>query len=198
MTINKAILFYSLILSFFLNTASHGEAPEGLSVGDMAPEITAEDQFNKVFNLTSQLKQGPVVLIFYRGHWCKYCNRQLENLSDSLKYIFNKGASVITVTPEIMEFVDETSKRYGNTFRIISDTSMTIMEMYKVNFKVGAVENTKYKFGGIKLDVFNGENGPNLPVPATYIISQDRTIKYVFFNKDYKKRVSVETILENL
>jgi peroxiredoxin len=122
----------------------------------------------------------------------------LEELSDSLRFIIEKGASVITITPEVMEFIDETSKKFNNSFRIISDTDMKIMDAYKVRFEVDKDTNTRYKIWGIKLDKFNGDNGSNLPVPATYIINQDGTIKYVFFNENYKKRVSVKTILMNL
>ena len=198
MTIIKPILFYSLFLLLMLAFTSKGEEPKGLSVGTIAPKFKAIDQFNNSFDLEDQLKKGPVVLMFYRGHWCKYCNRQLEELSDSLGFIIEKGASVVTVTPEIMEFVDETSKKYNNSFRIISDSDMKIMNAYKVRFKVENGTNTKYKIWGIKLDEFNGDNGPNFPVPATYIINQDGTIKYVFFNENYKKRISVKTILMNL
>ena len=119
-------------------------------------------------------------------------------MSDSLAFIIEKGASIITVTPEVMKFVDETSNKFNNSFRIISDSYMEIMNAYKVSFKVEKATNTKYKVWGIKLDEFNGENGANLPVPATYIINQDGTIRYVFFNENYKKRVSVKTILMNL
>lgn len=198
MAIIKTILFYPLFLFHLLTFISKGDEPKGLSVGDIAPKFKAIDQFNNPFDLEEQLKKGPVVLMFYRGHWCKYCNRQLEELSDSLGFIIEKGASVVTVTPEVMEFVDETSKKFNNSFRIISDRDMKIMDAYKVRFEVDKGTNTKYKIWGIKLVEFNGDNGSNLPVPATYIINQDGTIKYVFFNENYKKRVSVKTILMNL
>jgi len=181
-----------------LATSSKGQAPEGLAVGAVAPKFQATDQFNNPFDLEEQLKNGPVVMIFYRGHWCKYCNRQLEELSDSLSFIIEKGASVVTITPEIMEFVDETSKKYNNSFRILSDTDMKIMDAYKVRFEVDKGTSTKYKIWGIKLNEFNGDNGTNLPVPATYIIDRDGTIKYAFFNENYKKRVSIKTILLHL
>jgi peroxiredoxin len=198
MTINKPILYYPFFLFLLLAFISKSDDPKGLSVGAIAPKFDATDQFGKQYDLEEQLKNGPVVLMFYRGHWCKYCNRQLEQLSDSLEFIFEKGASVVTVTPEVMEFVDETSRKFNRSFRIISDTDMKIMNAYKVTFKVNNGTNTKYKISGIKLDEFNGDNGANLPVPATYIINQDGTIKYAFFNENYKKRVSVETILMNL
>ena len=198
MTINIPIFLYSLFLFSMLACLLKAEDPKGLATGGIAPQFKAMDQFGKAFDLEDQLKHGPVVLMFYRGHWCKYCNRQLEELSDSLAFIIEKGASIVTVSPEVMEFVDETSKKFNDSFRIISDSDMEIMNAYKVSFKVEKATNTKYKVWGIKLDEFNGENGANLPVPATYIINQDGTIKYVFFNENYKKRISVKTILMNL
>lgn len=198
MTINKPFLYNSFFLFLLLAYVSKAEEPKGLSVGSIAPNITANDQYNNFFDLDDQLKKGPVVLLFYRGHWCKYCNKQLEQLSDSLEFILKKGATVVTVTPEILEFVDETSKKFGDSFRIISDTDMKIMDAYKVRFKISNATNTKLRIGGINLNEFNGDNGTNLPVPATYIISQDKKIKYVFFNENYKKRVSTNTILKNL
>jgi len=198
MIINKLIHVYSLILFLLMSCVSNAQDPTGLKLGEKAPNIHAMDQFGKSFDLEEQLENGPVVLMFYRGHWCKYCNRQLEELSDSLSFIINKGASIITVTPEVMEFVDETSRQYKSSFRIISDTEMKIMNDYKVTFEVKKSTITKYKFAGINLDKYNGENGTNLPVPATYIINQDGYIEYAYFDANYKKRVSVKTILMNL
>lgn len=194
----KSILIHTSVLFMLLSTHASAQHPSGLKTGDKAPMFSAIDQFKKPFHLADQLKKGPVVMIFYRGHWCKYCNRQLENLSDSIGLIIDKGASVVTVTPEIMEFIDETSKKYKATFKIISDVDMQIMKAYKVNFKVKTSTLTKYRFAGINLNEFNGENGTNLPVPATFIIQPDGNISYVFFNEDYKKRVSMREVIQNL
>ena len=186
-----------LIFTFYFTVAFTGEL-KGLEIGDKAPIFRGIDQFGKEFNLEQLIKSGPVVLIFYRGHWCKYCNQHLEQLSDSLGFIIDKGASVITVTPEKMEFIDETSEKFQGSFRIISDERMEIMNDYKVKFEVDKMTNTKYKIWGINLEKFNGDNGKNLPVPATYIIDTDGLIKYSFYNTDYKKRVPISTILKNL
>ena len=72
------------------------------------------------------------------------------------------------------------------------------MKMYKVNFTVDENTVAKYKGYGVDFDKANGSNGANLPVPATYIIGKDGIVKYVFFNKDYRKRASVQDILNNL
>ena len=198
MTINKLVHNYCIILLLLISNVANAEDPKGLKIGDKAPNFISLDQFGNTIDLEKQLDKGPVVLLFYRGHWCKYCNRQLEELSDSLKFIVAKGASIIAVTPEVMEFVDETSKQYKNAFRIISDKNMKIMKAYAVSFEVNKSMVAMYKFGGINLIEFNGENGTTLPVPATYIINEDGIIDYVFFDENYKKRVSVKTLLKHL
>ena len=198
MTINKPISLYSIILVLLIAFTTKAEDPKGLNVGELAPLFMGFNQFDEQVNLQDLLKSGPDVLLFYRGHWCKYCNRQLEALSDSLEFIKYKGASIVAVTPETMEIVDETSKEYDNSFQIISDSNIKIVKDYKVNFEVKKTTTTKYKFAGINLNQYNGENGTNLPVPAAYIIGQDGKIDYVFFDMNYKKRVSVSTLLMNL
>ena len=198
MTINKLPHIYCFVLLLLSCITSNAKDPVGLKTGDKAPEFEAADQFGDPFDLEIQLKKGPVVLMFYRGHWCKYCNRQLEELTDSLSYIVAKGASIVAVTPEVMEFVDETSKQYDDAIRIISDSDMKIMNAYGVSFEVNTFTVGRYKVAGIDLDEFNGDNGTFLPVPATYIINKDGIIDYVYFDKNYKKRVSVRTLLMNL
>jgi len=194
----KFISICALLITNFYASLCLSEDLEGLQIGEEAPVIKGIDQFGNEFDLEKQLQSGPVVLIFYRGHWCKYCNRHLEQLNDSIEYIIDKGASVIAVTPEKMEFIGETSEKFQGSFRIISDVGMDIMEAYKVKFEVDGITNAKYKIWGINLEEFNGSNGKNLPVPATYIINTDRQIIYTFYNEDYKKRVSISTILNHL
>jgi peroxiredoxin len=197
MRINKLIVICAALL-LFCQLANASDDEQKLRTGDKAPLFQGTDQFGGKFDLTQQLAEGPVVLIFYRGHWCKYCNQHLEQLSDSIRYIVDKGATVVTVTPEKMEFIDETSERFQGSFRIISDEQMKIMNAYQVSFKVDGMTNAKYKIWGIDLDTFNWGNGNNLPVPATYIIGEDGRIRFSFYNRDYKKRVPIKTILENL
>ena len=172
--------------------------PEGLKVGDAAPMFTAKDQNGKTVKLKDALKKGPVVMMFYRGQWCPFCNKQLSHFSDSLQMIMAKGASIMALTPETGENVKRTIEKTKASFPVLEDEGMAIMKMYKVNFAVDENTIAKYKGYGIDFDKANGSNGANLPVPATYIIGIDGLIKYVFFNKDYRKRASVQEILNNL
>ncbi|MEO6252461.1 MAG: peroxiredoxin-like family protein [Ferruginibacter sp.] len=172
--------------------------PEGLKVGSKAPQFNVKDQNGKSISLKKALKRGPVVILFYRGQWCPFCNKQLSHYSDSLALLTAKGATVLAVTPETGEHVKQTVAKTKTMFSVLEDKGLIIMKSYKVNFEVDEKTIEKYKGYGIDFDKANGINGANLPVPATYIIGQDGMVKYVFFNTDYRKRASVQDILDNL
>ena len=196
----KAIFLFSVLCTITSMVAAQTATvyPEGLRVGDAAPVFTAKDQNGKTVNLKQALKNGPVVMLFYRGQWCPFCNKQLSHFSDSLQMLRAKGASVLAITPETEENVKKTVEKTKSSFPILEDEGMAIMKMYKVNFAVDENTITKYKGYGIDFDKANGGNGANLPVPATYIIGKDGIVKYVFFNTDYRKRASVQDIINNL
>ncbi len=187
-----------LALFCLLTSATFAQNPEGLKVGDKAPQFIGVDQTGKKINLQEILQKGDAVLVFYRGQWCPYCNKQLSHLNDSLGLITAQGATVISITPETKENVKKTVEKTKASFSILEDEGLSIMKNYKVSFAVDEMTITKYKKYGIDFEKANGANGANLPVPATYIIGKDGKIKYAFFNPDYSKRSSVKDILANL
>lgn len=192
---------FSLSIFCFITIISFSQMtvyPEGLKTGDKAPEFTAKDNQGNDFDMNKQLEKGEVVLIFYRGQWCPYCNKELSEMNDSLSLITATGASIIAVTPELMENVAKTVAKTKASFPIISDSALSIMKLYKVNYAVDDTTRAKYKNYGIDFMLANGSNGANLPVPATYVIDKNGNIKYVFFNPDYRYRSSVKDILDNL
>ena len=182
-----------ILLSFMVSTN-----PEGLKVNDKAPNFSAKDQNGKTIVLNELLKKGSVVMVFYRGEWCPYCNKQLMELEDSLALITSKEASIIAVSPEKQENITKTIQKTKATYSIISDDSMKIMSAYKVAFELDEQTNEKYKKWGINLSDKNGNNGNNLPVPAVYIINKEGKITYRYFDVNYKNRVSVSEILSHL
>ena len=191
MMLSIAVLLFSLV-------SAQSTDPTGLKVGDMAPMFTGTDNNGKVFSLEAALKKGDVVLMFYRGQWCPYCNKQMSQMNDSLSFITKKGATVVAISPEVQESVVKTIEKTKASFPVISDVQMKIMKDYKVNFAVPQTVIERYKNFGIDFNATNGENGANLPVPATYVIGKNGKIKYVFFNPDYRMRASVKDIAENL
>jgi peroxiredoxin len=199
----KSVITFFLSASIALNLQAQNAnvpagVPTGLKVGDKAPMFMTMDADGNKVSLEDMLKKGEVVVQFYRGHWCPYCNKQLSQMNDSMQMIKDKGANVLLVTPETKEGVGKTKMKTKVKFAIVSDSGMTIMKAYKVNFMLDAETVTKYKGYGIDLNAANGANGNNLPVPATYVIGKDGMIKYVYFNVNYSQRATVKDILAAL
>lgn len=174
------------------------DKPLGLLVGDIAPDFTAKYHNGKNVQLKKLLQSSPVVLVFYRGEWCPYCNRNLQALQDSLSLITAKGATVIAISPEKSENVDKTILKTKASFNVISDTDLKIMNAYKVAFNWDVETTEKYSTYGIKLTEKNASKQNTLPVPAVYIIGKDGKIKYRHFDENYEKRATVKEILLQL
>ena len=172
--------------------------PEGLFAGGKAPDFKANDQDGKEVRLKELLKKGPVVVVFYRGYWCPFCNKALKRLSDSLELITAKGATLVAITPEISANIDTTIEKTGAKFSILHDKDLKIMKAYNVSFEVPENTVTRYRNAGLDFNKLNGENGTNLPVPAVYIINKQSDVIWRYFETDYKKRPSVQAILDNI
>jgi len=193
---NKLILLLLLVTPY--SFTSFPEKPKGLKVGTKAPEFSLKDRIGNQVDLKSALAKGPVVLVFYRGQWCPYCNKYLSQLEDSLSLIAAKGGQVLAISPEVQESLDQTIAKTKASYPVLHDQDLKIMKAYDVAFQVDSATVTRYKKYNIDFDKANGENGAYLPVPATYVIGKDGMIKYVYFNEDYQKRAHVREILEFL
>lgn len=194
----KFIASLTLLSIIGLSSFVMMDEPTGLKKGDKAPAFEGKDQNSKTVKLNDLLQKGDVVVVFYRGQWCPFCNKYLTSLQDSLGMIQKKGASVVAISPETMEGVGMTTTKTKATFSVIHDADLKITTAYKVNYAVSKEMQEQLAGYGLDLNKTNGENGNNLPVPATYIISKTGVIKYVFFNPDYTKRPSVKELLAQL
>ncbi len=193
----QIILFSCLLIASFAGIAQ--EKPEGLFINSKAPEFKLKDQSGIDQSLKELRKKGPVVVVFYRGNWCPYCNKELKRLQDSLQYITAKGAQVIAITPEAQEGINKTIEKTGAVFPILYDTDMKIAKAYQVSFQVEDKTVERYKgFGTDLLTINQQKEKAYLPVPAIYIINKEGSITYRFFDADYRKRLAVKDILEQL
>jgi peroxiredoxin len=173
--------------------------PNGLKVGDKAPDFTGYDQNGKQVQLKKLLEQGPLILFFYRGNWCPICNRYLKNYQDSLKVLTDQGFNVIAITPESIENVENTVKLHNLTFIVIYDCQEKIMKDYDLMFNVTKAYQDKIQLNfSVDIAKNNGRDSAHLPVPATYIINKEGIIVAVQFDPDYKNRATIKWMLKNL
>lgn len=174
-------------------------AQTGLQEGVKAPEFVATDNAGQKIDLKHILKtHKAVVLLFYRGQWCPYCNRYLQRMQDSLQLLVNKGAYVIGITPETPANIARTVDKTHASFSIIQDRGYRIMKNYQVNYVVDDAMLSKLHKYGVDLEANNGNKDHVLPVPATYIIDPSGKIIFVHFDKDYTHRPSIKTLLEKI
>ena len=171
----------------------------GLEQGSKVADFHAKDLDDQPYQLYDALKNGPVVLIFVRGQWCPFCNKHLSRIQDSLDLIYAKGASVVVVSPETSEFLKKTKVKTGTEFTLLYDEDYNIATTFDVKFRPDSLTRLMYNtMLGAKLKDSHDDDSEQLPVPATYIIAKDGTVKWRHFDRDYKKRSTVQEILSNL
>ena len=179
--------------------ANNGHIPKGLSEGDKAPDFTGYDQTGKTIVLKKLLENGPVVLFFYRGNWCPLCNKQLQNYLDSLNLITDQGFTLVAITPESIENVEQTVKAHNISYTVVYDCQEKIMQDYDGMFNVTQAFQDKI-LKNVKVDIArnNGRDVAHLPITATYVINKNGIITASWTNPDFHYRASVKWIIRNL
>lgn len=188
-----------VLSAFILLFATAASAQSGLTTGQQAPEFHGIDFTGRTVDLRQLLKKhSAVVLFFYRGVWCPYCNKYIQSMQDSLELLSQKGVYVVGVTPQTDANIQKTADRHHTSFSMIHDKDYAIMKAYNVDYKVNEEQMAAFQKYHVDLTKFNGNADYILPVPATYIINKNGTIIYVQFNKDYTHRASVADLLAGL
>lgn len=184
-----------------MSTQNQRKAKEttGLTVGQPAPLFSATDQYDEPFELAEALSQGPVVLIFYRGQWCPFCNQHLKLLQSNLDRIYATGAQVIAVSPETSPYLRKMMQKANIAFKLLYDQDYQIAQAYQVSFRPGTAHRFMYdKVLGANMARAHEQETILLPVPATYIINQAGQIAWRHFDPDYKQRSEIEDILNGI
>jgi peroxiredoxin len=177
-------------------TAS-GTAP-GLDVGDRAPEFALPDQLGRVVSLREQLAHGPVVLVFYRGEWCPYCNLTLRALQTELGAIHANGAKLIAVSPQAPTRALTLTEKHALEFSVLSDATQATIAAYGLRYLVPAELQALYLKFGNDLREQNADGSWNLPVPATFVIDPGGTIAARFVEMDFTKRMEPTDVVSAL
>ncbi|HQZ28549.1 MAG: AhpC/TSA family protein [Verrucomicrobiales bacterium] len=179
--------------------AASGVVDRATKKGDHAPDFTLPNATGKSITLSEELKKGPVVLTWYRGGWCPYCNLQLAAYQAVLPEIEKLGATLIAVSPELPDRALSTTEKNELKFQVLSDQDQKVAEKYNLIFKL-TPEVAGYYKAAFDLNTFNGESAAadELPLAATYVINTDGKITYSFLDANYKKRAEPEAILQAL
>jgi peroxiredoxin len=177
--------------------ASHtGE--KAIAVGEIAPDFTLPGATGELINLHNKLNEGPVVLSFYRGGWCPFCNLELQALQALLPEIKALGANLIGISPETPDNSMTTAEKHQLEFDVLSDVGNKTARDYGLIFTVYEEMRPLYLKWGLDVPASNGDDSWELPVPATYVIDSNCVARAVHADKDYTKRMEPEQILAAL
>jgi peroxiredoxin len=190
----RKLLAFVLTVSLLSTYAQ--DKPAAFKVGDTAPDLMGKDHSGKMVSLKDLTKKGKVVVMFYRGAWCPFCNKYMSQLEAALPEFNAKNATIIAVTPEPEESISKAVEKTKATFSIIYDKERKIMKDWKVAYSMSDDMKTKYKGYGLDLEKQQGDW--MLPVPATYVVGQNGKIEFVHFDENYQQRADIKNILMSL
>ena len=165
-------------------------------VGDRAPGFTLQDQLGREVSLAGELEQGPVVLIFYRGEWCPYCNVMLRTYGLRAADFSQRGARVVAVSPQTPDNSLTMAEKHRLEFPVLSDEGGEVIGTFGLKYDVPSRE--VYETAGVDLAKFNGTGGWILPAPAVFVIDREGTVRFVSVNGDYTQRAEPDEALAAL
>lgn len=174
-----------------------GVLDSALKVGDKASNFTLKNALNESVSLYNELKNGPVVLTWYRGGWCPYCNITLHALQEKLPEFKQEGATLLALTPELPDNSLSTSEKHSLEFTVLSDIENLIGKQYGVVYTLTDGVASIYN-AGFGLNEVNGDTSNELPLAATYVIDTNGIITYAFLDADYTQRAEPSEILSAL
>ncbi len=171
---------------------------EAIAVGDKAPGFDLPGVDGDRVVLDDLLRQGPVVLTFYRGGWCPYCNLQLRAYQAVAPQVAALGARLVAVSPQCPDNSLDTAEKNALTFDVLSDVGNEIARRYGLVYALPTELRDALRANDKALSTINGDESWELPVPATYVIGPDGRVLLASLHIDYRTRLEPEVMLAAL
>jgi peroxiredoxin len=172
-----------------------GQAQRALKAGDSAPVFVLPDPDGRTVSSRDLLARGPLVVTFYRGVWCPYCNLDLQALEAARAEIEARGASLVAVSPQTAANSRKAQRTNGLEFPILGDKGGELAARFGLRWRLPEDLQAIYRRLGADLTAFNGDDSWTLPMPARYVIGQDGVIAYAEVNADYTRRPDPSELL---
>jgi peroxiredoxin len=170
-------------------------AQRAKKAGDRAPEFVLTDPDGKPVSSRELLAKGSLVISFYRGVWCPYCNLELQALQEALPEIIARGASLVAISPQTAPNSRKSQRDNKLGFPILSDTKSDVADAFGIRFALPDYLVELYKNFKNDLPTFNNDPAWVLPMPARYVIGTDGIIAYSEVNPDYTQRPDPSELL---
>ncbi|MCM0019656.1 MAG: AhpC/TSA family protein [Tagaea sp.] len=172
-----------------------GLAERALKEGARFPDATLPDQLGRPVDLAALYGHGPLVVVFYRGGWCPYCNLELRAYQLALPRIAAEGGTLVAVSPETPDNSLDTAQKNELAFAVLSDSRGALAASLGIRFELSAEIKALYEKFGHDLPMRNGHAAWTLPVPATYVIDRDGRIAFAHVDPDYRSRAEPSAVV---
>jgi len=161
-----------------------------LLIGESVPAVTLPDATGKPISLNAKIAAKPTILIFYRGGWCPFCNRELAGIQSIEANLRKMGYQIIAISTDSPENLSKTMDKQKLTYTLLSDSELSASKQFGIAFVAPkAYEKT----------LIEGSNGKNvnklLPVPSVFILNTKGTIQFEYINPDFKQRISPDLLI---
>ena len=165
--------------------------------GSNIPTFTAKTPDNTAINFNAESIEKPMILTFYRGGWCPYCNKHLADMRETEEKLIEMGFDVVFMSPDkpqrLQESLDAQTEEVN--YKLLSDADMAISRAFGIAFQLDQPTVKKYKDWGLDLQEASGFDHYQLPAPATFLVGTDGRIHFQYVNPDYKVRVGPKVLL---
>ena len=174
------------------------DCPRGLALHAPAPDFVLSEAWGAQFWLKEPLEKGPVIVVFYRGTWCSYCQVTLSAWQDQLAEVQRRGAQLVAVSPQYPEATAEMVKSLGLEFPVLSDPGNRVARKFGVVCKQEPPLQAVNEFAGANLAEANKDCSQELPLPGTFLIGQNSGVNFSHLDVDFTHRAEPIEVLARL
>jgi peroxiredoxin len=175
---------------------NEGYETKPLNVGDRVPNVVLINHLGDDVELKSLIDDRPVILNFYRGAWCPYCNLELSFYDELLGEEENKNIRMLAISPEKPDITLKKIDIGNLNFKVLSDVNNTFSKKMKLVFQIPKKLKIIYRFMGINLNKSQGNDNSELPIPATYVVNSEMKITHAWIDADYTKRAEPSEVIK--
>ncbi len=167
-----------------------------MNSGDKIPDFSLPNASNKIITSKDILKNGKMIIAFYRGSWCPYCNLELRALQENLSKITAQKTTLVAISPQSPDNSLTLIEKHNLQFEVLTDAQNTYAKQLGISFQLQDFVLPHYQTLGINLSEFNQDQENTLPIPAVFVVNESGIIVYKFLDVNYMNRVDIDELID--
>ena len=171
---------------------------KSIKLGAIMPDFSLPNAKNEIIHSKEILKKGKMIIAFYRGSWCPYCNLELKALQEKISEFKEKNATLVAISPQSPDNSLTVIEKHHLTFEVLTDKDNVFAKQLGIVFELQDFVLPYYHALGIDLSSFNKNADNSLPIPAVFVVNESSKIIYKFADANYMNRIDIDELLKTL